>query len=164
MLLRQNGLSLIEVLVAIVVFSIGLLGTARLLVQQNQAGQESGYRAMASIMAGDLLERIKADSSGADGYVGDYEGTSLADSGGCSASNGWEAWKCDWFDDDHPLLPDPRICVSLQDQDPGQKAMVTVVWRVRAAFTSPSDLPDCVSSRDDPSNQRWVSMQTWIAP
>lgn len=161
MLLRQNGLSLIEVLVAIVVFSIGLLGTARLLVQQNQSGQEAGYRAMASIMAGDLLERIKVDSNDASDYQGAYEGTSLA-GGGCSSNVGMQAWVCDWFDDSHPLLPAPRVCVDLQDQDTGQKAVVTVVWRVRAAFTPPSDLPDCVSSRGEPSNQRWVSMKAWV--
>ncbi|CAO1659628.1 MULTISPECIES: type IV pilus modification PilV family protein [Salinicola] len=157
MLALQRGLSLIEVLIAIVVFSIGLLGAAKLLAEQGQLGQETGHRALASIMAEDLLQRIKLDSLHRDDYLGRYDSSSIT-SDNPDSSLSLKAWAADWFG--AGALPDPQVCAELEDGN--EMAFVTVVWRARTSFVPPDTLPDCVSSRSNLSNQRWVTMASWV--
>lgn len=60
--LRARGFSLIEVLVAIVVLSIGLLGLAALQVSGLRVGQSSFYRAQAAQLATDMADRLRANA------------------------------------------------------------------------------------------------------
>jgi type IV pilus assembly protein PilV len=62
---RQRGMTLIEILVAIVVLSIGLLGLAGLQLKGLQVGQGSIYRWQAAMLAEDMADRIPADPVGA---------------------------------------------------------------------------------------------------
>lgn len=62
---RQRGMTLIEILVAIVILSIGLLGLAGLQLKGMQVNQGSTYRWQAAALAEDLADRIRADSAGA---------------------------------------------------------------------------------------------------
>jgi type IV pilus assembly protein PilV len=59
----QRGVSLIEVLVAIVLLSIGLLGLAGLQLRGMQVNQGSISRSQAAIMAEDLADRMRADAA-----------------------------------------------------------------------------------------------------
>jgi len=59
---RARGFSLIEVLVATVVLSIGLLGLASLQVSGLRVGQSSFYRAQAAQLATDMADRMRANS------------------------------------------------------------------------------------------------------
>ena len=72
---RQQGFSLVEVLIALVIMSVGMLGIAGLYVQSLQAGRTSMLRHNAVTLAGDVADRIRAnpragviyqDSDGAD--------------------------------------------------------------------------------------------------
>lgn len=56
---RQHGISLIEVLIAVVVLSFGLLALASLQAQLFRAGAESKSRAMASSLAQQQLESLR---------------------------------------------------------------------------------------------------------
>jgi type IV pilus assembly protein PilV len=58
---RARGFSLIEVLVSIVVLSIGLLGVAALQVSGLRVGQSSFYRAQAAQFATDMADRLRAN-------------------------------------------------------------------------------------------------------
>jgi type IV pilus assembly protein PilV len=58
---HQRGLSLLEVLVAIVILSIGLLGMAGLQAASLRASQGSHYRAQAAQYADDMAERMRAN-------------------------------------------------------------------------------------------------------
>lgn len=58
----MQGFSLIEVLVAIVVLSIGLLGLAALQVSGLRVGQSSFYRAQAAQFATDMADRLRANA------------------------------------------------------------------------------------------------------
>jgi type IV pilus assembly protein PilV len=58
---RQSGFSLIEVLVALIVMSVGMLGIAVLYVQGMQAGRTSLFRHHAITLAGDVADRIRAN-------------------------------------------------------------------------------------------------------
>jgi type IV pilus assembly protein PilV len=59
---RARGFSLIEVLVSIVVLSIGLLGLAALQVSGLRVGQSSFYRAQAAQFATDMADRLRANA------------------------------------------------------------------------------------------------------
>lgn len=60
---QQDGLSMIEVLVAITILSIGLLGTAALQVQSKRANLGSVERTLASMLVKDMFERMRANPS-----------------------------------------------------------------------------------------------------
>lgn len=71
---HQRGLSLLEVLVAIVILSLGLLGMAGLQAASLRTSQGSFYRAQAAQYADDMAERMRANLGQARNY-----GLALAD-------------------------------------------------------------------------------------
>ena len=62
---RQRGMTLIEILVAIVVLSIGLLGLAGLQLKGMQVNQGSIYRWQAAMLAEDIADRMRTDQASA---------------------------------------------------------------------------------------------------
>jgi type IV pilus assembly protein PilV len=66
---RSRGLSLIEVLVAIVVLSLGLLGMAGLQLSGMRASQGALLRSQAMQAAADLAERMRANRAAAPTYT-----------------------------------------------------------------------------------------------
>ncbi len=79
---KQAGFSLIEVLIALIIMSVGMLGIAGLYVQSLQAGRTSMFRHQAVALAGDVADRIRANPTGGVSYM-DATG---ADNG-CVAAN-----------------------------------------------------------------------------
>jgi type IV pilus assembly protein PilV len=67
---RQHGFSLVEVLIALIIMSVGMLGIAGLYVQSMQAGRTSMFRHHAVTMAGDVADRIRANPRAGVAYVG----------------------------------------------------------------------------------------------
>lgn len=71
----QEGLSLLEVMIAVAVFSIGLLGTAGMLITAARANQSAYLRTQATFLANNMAERMRANPIGVwnDAYNGtDY--------------------------------------------------------------------------------------------
>lgn len=66
----QSGTTLIEVLITVVLMSIGLLGLAGLQVMSVQNSNSSGERFEATTLARDILERMRANRSQA--LTGNY--------------------------------------------------------------------------------------------
>ena len=58
----QNGVGLIDVMVAILIFSIGMLAIAALQTISKQSNYEALQRTNASTLAYDLLERMRMNS------------------------------------------------------------------------------------------------------
>ena len=65
----QRGFSLVEVLIALVIMSVGMLGIAGLYVQSMQAGRTATFRHHAVTLAGDIADRIRANPTVGDGYA-----------------------------------------------------------------------------------------------
>lgn len=65
---RNLGVSLVEVLVAVVVLSIGLLGLAGLQASGMRVGQSSIYRSQAAQLAYDMVDRVRANFANASSY------------------------------------------------------------------------------------------------
>lgn len=74
---HANGFTLLEVLIALLIFSLGLLGLAGLLVVSVRTNQSAFLRTQASFIAQAMANRIKANL----GHVLDYNGTYAGASG-----------------------------------------------------------------------------------
>ncbi len=65
---RVGGFTLVEVLVALIILSVGMLGIAGLYVHSMQAGRTSLFRHHAVTLAGDVADRIRANPRAAIAY------------------------------------------------------------------------------------------------
>lgn len=101
----EAGFSLVEVLVAMVVMAVGLLGIAGLYVEGLRAGRTSLYRTTAVTLAADMADRIRANALAGDAYAGTGPGAD----GGCvaggtdcdpatMAADDWFRWQADLAD------------------------------------------------------------------
>ena len=65
---KIRGFTLVEVLIALVIMSVGMLGIAGLYVHSMQAGRTSVFRHHAVTLAGDIADRIRANPRAAAAY------------------------------------------------------------------------------------------------
>ena len=114
---RQRGLSLVEVLVAVVLLSVGLLGLAGLQASGLRVGLSSIHRSEAAQLAQDMIERMRANVANAGSY-----GLALGDAAPACAS----VAACDLRDWRLRLqsLPAGTGAVAVD----GRQATVTVQW------------------------------------
>jgi len=61
---KQHGASLIEVMVALLIFTVGLLGLAAMQLNALQSTTDSGQRSQAAWLMNDLAERMRANPDG----------------------------------------------------------------------------------------------------
>jgi len=66
---RQSGFTMVEVLVALVVLAIGLLGIAALYLNSLQSGRTAIYRTQAVNLAADLADRIRMNRTAQAAYA-----------------------------------------------------------------------------------------------
>ena len=85
---RQSGFTLIEILVAILVFAVGLLALAGLQLQTLRYAHSAGLRTIATTQAASLADMVRANKAGDYKELGEAEeGESLAScftSAGCT--------------------------------------------------------------------------------
>ena len=134
--LNQKGLSLIEVMIALAVFSFGLLALAALMTSGLKYTTSALHRSYAINQAYDMADRMRANRLALDpGYYSD-----LSDSGtdpGCIESGctpkqmaQYDTWQ--WNTDNARLLPEGAGTVSLKSDDPESAYFglytITVSW------------------------------------
>jgi type IV pilus assembly protein PilV len=126
----QSGFSLVEVLITLVIMSVGMLGIAGLYVQSMQAGRTSMFRHHAVTLAGDVADRIRANPRARVAYTdidGDNNNCVL---GGidCSsaemAANDIFLWKAQAADS----LPRGDVTIFLDDDAVPPSYSITVSW------------------------------------
>ena len=123
---------MVEVLVALVVMSVGMLGIAALYLEGLRAGRTALYRTTAVTLAGDMADRIRANPSAGLAYAGTGPGAD----GGCI--NGDEDCAAavlaadDWFDWSSRLaaqLPEGAAGeVTVNGAAPAAIYTITVAW------------------------------------
>lgn len=106
----QRGFTLLEILVAIVVLSIGLLGLAGLQVVSLNSNQTAYYRGVATQQAYDMMDRMRANLTAI--TAGNYDNltaTLPTDPGcfasGCSAANMRVVDHFQWLNNNAAMLP-----------------------------------------------------------
>lgn len=130
---RNSGFTLVEIMVALVIFSVGLLGLAGLQANGMRANKTADMRTTAIIQAHDMAERIRANNAGVDN--GDYDSISASAAGtmptncyqnDCSSSEiaAWDIFE--WRSQLAETLPTGRGRVSrASNSDP---FAITVMW------------------------------------
>ena len=92
------GFTLVEVLVALVVLAVGMLGIAGLYVEGLKAGRTSIYRTTAVTLAADMADRIRANPVASASYAGAGPGSNAFTCvNGVNRCNGDELAQDDWF-------------------------------------------------------------------
>lgn len=66
---RSRGLTLVEVLVTLVIISVGLLGVAALQLTTVRNNYDSFVRSQAAMLASDMLDRMRANRNRAEQYA-----------------------------------------------------------------------------------------------
>jgi type IV pilus assembly protein PilV len=125
---KQNGFSLLEVLIALIVLSIGLLGHSKIQALGVRASSDANLRTEATFLANDMIERMRANrpSVTSDYYAGISYSTincTSAPAKICSEGTAGSAVDCtttemadedafNWFCDVTSTLPNGGVAVS----------------------------------------------------
>jgi type IV pilus assembly protein PilV len=126
---KHRGFSLIEVLIALIIMSVGMLGIAGLYVQSLQAGRTSMFRHQAVALAGDVADRIRANPTARDAYT-DPAGADngcVATGVDCSADEMAFHDTFLWKQQAGNTLPGGGVTVSYEDVTP-PRYTITVSW------------------------------------
>lgn len=118
---RRKGMTLIEVLIALVVLSIGLLSIATLQLRSVQFSQASYDRSIAVISANNLLERLWA------GACWLYEDAPPPSSRQINDTS-FAVMQAEWFNDHQGVIPDWNGVVTPQSNSFYE---ITISWTDR---------------------------------
>ncbi|MBL7252277.1 type IV pilus modification protein PilV [Alloalcanivorax sp. C16-2] len=147
---QQTGVGMVEILVALLVLAIGVLGYAGLQLSALKGSESAQTRSQATALARDALERIlvngaaqatyldKSQWGGAQQSFGDAPPTDCYDSA-CSSDQmaAWDIEQLEW--QAGSLLPAGRIQVEPCDTGGGITSCVVVAWRDQ-------DIDDCLTN------------------
>lgn len=126
------GFTLTEVLLALLVLSVGVLGVAAILLESLRASRSGIARTQAVTLASDIADRIRANRTTPEAY--DCDGPCDAGEGGNAvAIADLDAWR----DTVATELPDGAASLSLMPSAPGTPAayLVEVNWHEGGAVT-----------------------------
>ncbi len=124
------GFTLIEVMVALTVVSIGMLGIASLYTQALGAARTTQYRSQAINLLADMADRIRANRLGGAAYAGGASNHNCDLTGGASCSPAELAADdlFDWGERVEALLPGGVSNVSRNAATSPPTYTVTVQW------------------------------------
>jgi type IV pilus assembly protein PilV len=136
----QRGFTLIEVLVTVVLISVGLLGVAALQLTTLRANQESYARSQAGVLAADILDRMRANPRAFRGsaYNVTWNGTGTTSTPPGSDPSAWQRARDDlsvWQTAINNTLPGDAGQVAGQIESNGRIVTITIRWVERAEGT-----------------------------
>lgn len=137
---QSRGFSLVEVLVAILVLSIGLLGLAALQTTSMQYNTGSYFRTQATFLAYDIIDRMRANSTAiidADGNGYDQPTSSAVtftvncDTSSCTSAELATYDVKKWYDRAVATLPGATTTPPTIDISPSKSVTITIRWMER---------------------------------
>jgi len=126
----MQGFNLVEVLIALIIMSVGMLGIAGLYVHSMQAGRTSLFRHHAVTLAGDVADRIRANPTAGVNYAAAAGADNNCVSGGvdCTpaamAANDIFLWQQQALD----TLPTGGVAVVFDNGVVPPTYQITVTW------------------------------------
>ena len=125
-----RGFSLIEVLIALIIMSVGMLGIAGLYVQSMQAGRTSVFRHNAVTLAGDVADRIRANPSAGATYAAGVGADKNCVDGGvdCSPADMAQHDINLWEQQADRSLPNGTVQINLDDSVAPPTYEIVVTW------------------------------------
>ncbi len=99
----SRGFTLLEVLIALIIMAIGSLGLGQLQLISLKNNQSSYFRSQANLLASDMIDRMRINSSVAHLYLGTVVGT----------DSGTEAQCTQCKDPSTPCLPSQLVALDL---------------------------------------------------
>ena len=115
LLSRQRGVSLIEVLMAVLIFSLGLIGMAGLLIMATRSNQDAYLRTQVTFLAQNMADRMRANPIGVwtNAYDANYPTAVAQDcAAGCTpaqlAVHDQQAWSTQL----NTFLPSPSATIA----------------------------------------------------
>jgi len=126
---RLSGFSLVEVLIALVIMSVGMLGIAGLYVQSMQAGRTSIFRHNAVTLASDVADRIRANPTAGIFYEGiGGNNNCVLGNVDCNpsqmAANDIDLWK----DQADTMLPNGDVAITFDDNVNPPTYEIAISW------------------------------------
>ncbi|WP_456269378.1 type IV pilus modification protein PilV [Kushneria sp. AK178] len=147
----QRGFTLLEVLVAMVVLSLGAMGVMSLVLNAQQANEQALQRGRATLLVNDMLERLRANATreamtvysvgeSAHAPIGDrqQQGGSDCRQAPCDSQALARFDLADWehqimqAQEEHRRLdglPQARACIAVTPQAQRYDVTVTLAWR-----------------------------------
>ncbi len=126
---HTRGFSLVEVLVALIIMSVGMLGIASLYVQSMQAGRTSLFRHNAVTLAGDVADRIRANPTAGAAYSGaGADFNCIAQGTNCSAPQMAAQDVLVWSNQAANSLPDGAVDILFDNAVAPPTYQITVRW------------------------------------
>lgn len=135
----QRGATLIEVLVAMIILAIGLLGLAGLQSVSVQSNQGAYYRSQATILANDMADRMRANRNAA--LAGDYTQSSFPNSSAAHEVSGTVAQQdlAQWLNNLAVTLPQGSGTIVTNDN----VVTISIRWEdARARIKSSNETSD----------------------
>lgn len=140
------GFTLVEILVALLIISVGLLGVATLQVRGQQFNQVAYFRTQATLLAYDIMDRIRINSDSSpnsdlfEGDEGSYKEPDFTDVGpggtgrddscetnACSSSNLTNYDLNNWFNSVRETLPAGEARIVWKDSS--KQYTITIRWK-----------------------------------
>lgn len=154
---KIQGLSLVEVLVTIVITSIGLMGLVSLQMQSVLATSDTGNRSHAIWVFNDIINRIHANEVASASYIGAgpvtcnapakvcssyHDGTNVVNAVNCSGAElaAWDRYEvacqlkpAPFFGDSTRYLPNAQLTIACPSGacNNGDPLQITLQWRAR---------------------------------
>jgi type IV pilus assembly protein PilV len=126
---KQQGFSLVEVLIALIIMSVGMLGIAGLYVQSMQAGRTSMFRHHAIALAGDVADRIRANPRAGGAYTGGGSDNNCVDQGiDCDIAQMADHDIFLWLQQADDSLPNGTVQIIFDNTTVPPTYAITVQW------------------------------------
>ena len=162
----QQGVGLIEVLVALLILAVAILGFVALQVRATEATSEGIYRVQAMNLARDIAEKIRTNRSAVNTYVASFE-SSAADrvtfTEDCYDEFCSPAEKAD-FDVAQSSLAAQRLGMTMNmmtcDGIANGRSCIYVAWGETSA-TNGEGVNECTTNGAYRSNSSCIVMETY---
>lgn len=138
----QQGVSLIEVLIALVVITLGLLSVAALQGKAQKAEMESYQRSQALILLHNMAERLRANRPGRSEYIATVgHGGSFHDTTHCNTGAGALRDLSCWNIELSETLTGGLGCIVNDNVNDGNGFVLTIAWHGMIPIVSGTNDP-----------------------